>query len=54
MLGDTRNVEISDFVKLKYSEQVIKETLRLFPTVPYTMKTTVEEMNISTKKCMTL
>lgn len=44
---DSANVEMHHCVKLKYMEQCIKETLRLFSLVPVTIRTCPESIKIS-------
>ncbi|KAG9463545.1 hypothetical protein GDO78_021534 [Eleutherodactylus coqui] len=46
IIGSKRNIEHEDLGKLKYLSQVLKETLRLYPTAPGTSRTLAEEMVI--------
>jgi cytochrome P450 family 4 len=43
---DTRTPSLSDLRRLKYLEQCLKETLRLYPSVPILSRTLVEDAKI--------
>ncbi|XP_056403227.1 cholesterol 24-hydroxylase-like isoform X3 [Hyla sarda] len=46
VFGSKRDIEYEDLGKLKYLSQVLKETLRLYPTAPGTSRALEEEMVI--------
>lgn len=46
ILGPDRHPEYSDLSKLVYLEQVIKETMRLFPPAPIIARVAEEEFNL--------
>ncbi|XP_075136795.1 cholesterol 24-hydroxylase-like [Leptodactylus fuscus] len=46
VIGSRRDIEYEDLGKLQYMSQVLKETLRLYPTAPGTSRTSLEEIVI--------
>ncbi|CAH1107559.1 unnamed protein product [Psylliodes chrysocephalus] len=49
ILGLERDVTASDLPKMKYTERVIKETLRLFPVAPAFARTLTGDINLGDK-----
>lgn len=50
VFGDPdRLFEKEDLMKLKYLERVVKETLRLFPPVPFIIRKVEEEISLRKK-----
>ncbi|XP_069806119.1 cholesterol 24-hydroxylase-like [Dendropsophus ebraccatus] len=46
VIGSKRDIKYEDLGKLQYLSQVLKETLRLYPTAPGTSRTIEEEMMV--------
>ncbi|CEF69640.1 Cytochrome P450 4V2 [Strongyloides ratti] len=44
--NDDRDVKPEDLNKLKYTEMVIKETLRMFPTIPFIVRRLINEVEV--------
>jgi hypothetical protein len=50
--NDDRTPSLSDLNRLKYLEQCIKETLRLYPSVPLVFRTLTEDAKLGTAACI--
>ena len=46
--GDDYDISIEDLGKLQYLEMVLKESLRLYPSVPYMTRRIPHDMKIGT------
>lgn len=43
---DDRPVTVKDLGEMKYLERVVKESLRLYPSVPFIMRTLMEDIEV--------
>lgn len=46
IIGPDRNIFPEDLPKMKYTERVIKETLRLFPIGPFLARYTADDIKL--------
>ncbi|CAG9814838.1 unnamed protein product [Phaedon cochleariae] len=49
IMGPNRPVEPQDLMKLKYTEMALKETLRIFPTVPFVIRSVETDLRLDHK-----